>query len=228
MKCILSAFVVLLAVATARAGEISFVGFTGDADVGITDTKTYTGAVRAWGGDLAINGVIFRGTDGNTAGNGVAGIVYAFPEVNSYDGANGNTSSFNAEGKVAEMLSATMVASNAKSVAVVAVQAQTLTAGTNYEARIYLRSWDDNASRELDFSFDEGAGKPVSTGVINVDKPSTISAAKFTSNKQAYYISYRYTAVEGKALTVTITPEGNDNFHFYGFSNEVVPTEVAK
>ena len=234
MKCVLRVIVFSLAAmaGSAYAGEISFVSFTGDSDVGISDAKTYTGAVRAWGGDLAINGVIFRGSDGNTAGNGVAGIIYAFPEANSYNGANGNTGSFNAKGKVGEMLANTMVASNPKSVAVIAVKAETLAAGTTYDARIYLRSWDNNGARELDFSFDEGTGKPVTTGVINVDKPSTIKAVKFTSNKQAYYINYRYTAVEGKPLAITVTPKNNDNLHFYGFSNEVVPpaatTQPAK
>ncbi len=99
-----------------------------------------------------------------------------------------------------------------------------LTPGTTYDARLYVRTWDTEASgRPIFLHFNNGADTVIS-GPFGEDRPNELGLPSVHS---AYYINHRYTA---NASEMSIRAEvdlaggaGSGSFHLYALTNEVVP-----
>jgi hypothetical protein len=81
----------------------------------------------------------------------------------------------------------------------------------------------------LDITFDPDGAGPVSDKITdltgddsNHNPPGLTDPAP--DPQEAYYINYRFTAVAGENLVITLDPyDGEHTYHLYGLTNEVVP-----
>lgn len=231
--CFVAAGVLLAFISGARAGVISVQGISSDADSGISSSNSYTLALDP--GDATgatVNGVAFApmtATTGTSATATYNGNTYTYTiSGGTLNNTSGNTGNFTASGNLQTMLSDFVYGGAASATGTLTLPATTLTAGQTYDARLYIRNWNNN-TRTINVNFDEDGAGPLgaSTGDFNADAPTSVPASiggPFASNAQAYYIDYRYTAVAGQPLTMTVTmASGSDTFHFYGFTNQAVP-----
>jgi len=213
------------------AGTLSYVGITNDFNSGISAANSYThkldfgtgtpGALintvqfdaynAAADGTLNFNRTVSSGTENDNPGNGnhnVSGSLVNLMTDMIYNGNNspGGTTTWTLSG---------------------------LTAGVNYDTRIYTRAWGASAgTRNSTIVFDpDGVGAiSDSTGVISEDN-ATGTPPGLTNFNDAYYINYRFTAVASEDLVITATQAGsNASWHLYGISNQVAslyPTTVV-
>lgn len=210
-----------LLAASAHAA-ITFVAISNDADSGISTANTYTHTLDFGQGTpgALINGVQFNaynlaasgtlnfsrtattGTLADHVGNVPSGISGALTDLMRdmyFNNTNtpGGTTTWTIAG---------------------------LTAGVTYDTRIYTRQWSASTNQRVSsFVFDPDGAGPLSetTGAINQDDATTVG---FAAENQPYYINYRFTAVEGQNLTITLTQANNNNsWHLYGLTNQVVP-----
>lgn len=86
-----------------------------------------------------------------------------------------------------------------------------LTPGVQYKLRLYIGGYGGNTQN---FSFDDGAGftfNNISRGLTGVGS-----------------LDYTYTLGAGDTdLQLTVTKNASGSFHYYGFSNEVVPEPTS-
>jgi hypothetical protein len=180
--------------ANANAGTYSSRPFTGDADSGISSSKTYTHAVDFLGsGATTINGVLFD--DVNATGPN-----YALTAPNSF---NNNTGNNALTGGARELVddfryggTETLLLSG-------------LTPGQTYTTTFYDVGWGNVGGRVVDISDSQG-------GFYNGFD------ANYTGNGNGHLLQYTYTAASG-SITFTIVPlVAGDSFHQYAFTNELV------
>ncbi|MCL4207729.1 MAG: autotransporter-associated beta strand repeat-containing protein, partial [Pirellulaceae bacterium] len=182
------------------------VGFTTDAETGISSAKTYTHLLdfnAGWSSSPAVasvNGVNF--TNAGTSGGNWSGVPGS---------GTGNTTTGMADsGGMHELLKDFYYGGNPATVSL-----NGLTVGTTYELRLYQRTWSSpgTGERTQRITFDEDGAGPLATQfVFNEDHGGNPS-----------YLAYRYTA-GATSLTVrfdALNPSGG-TYHFYGLSNEEV------
>ena len=189
--------------------EPYFATFAGDADCGISASKTYTHLLDfgSNGNKAIVNGVTFdkvTATSGSIAGYGWSGAP-PIPHPGGNDSAIGVSPSQGIYSLIYDMnynlRSGTFYLTG-------------LTLGKRYEVRFYNRKWEPNGmNRSQTFTFDpDGAGPLSDTVTFN---PDATPAGVPNDN----YLGYRYLAATN-FLAVTILSETADTFHLYGLSNE--------
>lgn len=209
------------------SGAISYVRITNDADSGISTDNTYTHTLDfdTTTTGVTVNGVVFSGY--NLAANGTLNFNRTI--ANGSLNHNAGTGIINATGNVTGLMGGFLF-NNGPAIDGSGLQTYNisgLTAGTTYDARIYSSQWRDPPSRPNTLVFDpDGAGAiSDSTGLIDQDDPTTVGLA----TGDAYYINYRYTAVAGENLVITVANQSGSNasWHLYGFTNQVVVPEPS-
>jgi hypothetical protein len=188
----------LAAVLPAAAGTFTAQNFTGDADSGISSTKTYTSAVDVNGSGETINGVNFAsGSTGTNYSLVGPGNSFTGNTNNLIGNINSLDSNFYYDGTSPEVLTLTGLAPN-----------------TTYKTTFYNVAFG-NDSRLIDIT--DGQGTAVT---YNEDAPTqgngNLLMDTFTTGPSATSFAY------------TFLPHGSstDSFHQYGFSNEVVPASA--
>lgn len=208
-RCLIStATTACLAASSTWAGTFSINNFANgsDAATGISTSITYTHLVDiAKDSDTAnINGVLFDNTLANYT---LTGTTNTFNNSNPN---NGNVNGGDPNTGINDLLDHFKYGSDgSQNPATLTVSG--LTPGESYKLRLYVASWN---SRSVTLTFDDTNPSVVEAGVdrgAGQAKPSSLD--------------YVYTLGSGDTdLEVTITPDnGSDSFHWYGFSNEVVP-----
>lgn len=187
---------------SASAGTLTVNNFANgtDAATGISNAITYTHAIDILqsGPAAVINGVTFDNTLG----------VYNLAATPNNFGSNTTNNGADPASEIYKMLDTFRY--NGKP-GVLTVSG--LTPGETYKLRLYVTHWQGT---DVDMSFDDTVGPTVYT---NLDRGADqIIPSSF---------DYVYTLGAGDTdLQVTISPVAaspNDTFHWYGFTNEVVP-----
>jgi len=188
-----------LLASSANAGTLTVNNFADgtDAATGISSSVTYTHLVDIGkDADTAnINGVIFDNTLAN----------YTLVDTPNTIGSNGNNGG--APGSGVNVLLDKFKYAGSPGVLTVSG----LTPGETYRLRLYVSGWNGKA---VNFSFDDTV---VPTQVNGLDRGAGQAAPSS--------FDYVYTLAGGDSdLEVSIAPvESGHTFHWYGFSNEVVP-----
>lgn len=199
-KNLLIAATTCLCAASAQAGVLTVNNFAdgSDAATGISTSITYTHLVDIGkDADTAnINGVLFDNTLANYT---LANTPNTFNSSNGNNGGDANTG-------INDLLDHFKFAG---SPGVLTVSG--LTPGETYRLRLYVSGWNGKA---VNFSFDDTV---VPTEANGLDRGAGQAAPSS--------FDYVYTLASGDTdLAVTIGPvESGHTFHWYGFSNEVVP-----
>ena len=199
-KNLLIAATTCLCAASAQAGVLTVNNFAdgSDAATGISTSITYTHLVDIGkDADTAnINGVLF---DNTLANYSLANTPNTFNSSNGNNGGDANTG-------INDLLDHFKFAG---SPGVLTVSG--LTPGETYRLRLYVSGWNGKA---VNFSFDDTV---VPTEANGLDRGAGQAAPSS--------FDYVYTLAGGDTdLAVTIGPvESSHTFHWYGFSNEVVP-----
>ena len=168
------------------------VNFNSDAGTGISAAKTYTHALDfTEGTDVAINGVNFTGAGTSGANWDLAGAPFT--------AGNGSTA---ATGDISRLLTNFYYGGNPATLTL-----SGLTAGTNYETRLYARQWGGNRTQLFNFN----SGTASNSTFFDSDVSGSAS-----------YMSFRYTAAATGTATLTTHMIGDGTYHWYGLSNEVV------
>ena len=200
-KTLAAAVAAGLCAISAQAGVLTVNNFANgtDAATGIDSANTYTHAIDILqsGPAAVVNGVTFDNTLGS----------YTLADTPNNFGTNtGGNNGADPASEIYKMLD-TFKYNGKPSVLTVSG----LTPGETYKLRLYVTSWTGTL---VDFSFDDTA---VPTVVQDQDRGAG----------QALPSSFDYVYTLGAAdtdLQVTVSPDnGNDTFHFFGFTNEVVP-----
>ena len=223
----------------ALGGTLTTFTFTSDATSQISSSKTYTAKAdpgSSGTGPATVNGVVFdRGALSTSAGSAVGVDTYTAPGVTytipagagqvgplAFNGGNG----FDLPGGSSAQLLTDMVftSNGAGQGNVTRLTFTGLTAGQQYSARIYYRAWDAATARPSTITFDEDGAGPLGASAGSVDED-----AGNNSDGIANVLAYNYTAVSNGAggalpLIVNFTADtGNNSWHLYGVTNEVVP-----
>ena len=193
-------------------GAIGYEPITNDADSGVSPAKTYTHVLDfGTAGTATVNGVAFdQGLSG-----GAENRDYAVSIPASHPG-NGNSQT---TGDIAGVFE-DMVYNNADGY----VSLAGLTPGQAYQARLYVRNWEDaatdvTADRTQVFEFDtDGDGVPERTVRLNPDDARS-KGALFSDEHQAFALTYNFVA-DSEVLRINTNQAGAGSFHLYGASNE--------
>lgn len=207
----------------ALGANIGATAFSSDANSGISSSHTYTHAIDFMpnGGTPAIvNGVSFNQWDHDDS-PGTLNFEYTGPSDNT----NGGTGSELPTGSSAGLFTGFLF-QNAGGTARGLTQNMTLsglTAGTQYELRLYNTRWQaDSVKRASMFTFNPDGFGPVSDTSISLDQNSY-------GNGQPWYLSYQYTAVQNEDLEILVRISNDDeaSWHFYALTNQIIPEPTS-
>lgn len=226
------ASIALIAIASTAglspAATISTQIFTNNADSGISSSNIYTHkldfAASAPGIATTVNSVIFDHFDNGD--DGTLGFSYNGGGDSQNNGTSSSVANAPVTGAVGGLLQG-FLHQNGSNAGFDRVQTMTLTgltAGTQYDLRIYNGRWgNDGVDRTNIFTFDPDGAGPISDVSTVFDQNDARSVG--LSENDAWYINYRYTAVAGENLVVTsqIKNTQGASWHLYALTNQVVP-----
>ena len=225
------ALLCLLSFPVQAAGIISLSdAFTDDASTGISTDNIYMHAISG-GQAVAVNGVNFSllnptTTPANFNWAVASGIKNQIPSNNGdWMPATGGVTGPG----IQSLLNGFAYNSGAGAAEAGGSQTYTLsglTPGQRYDTRLYIRTWDTDGVRDIDFTFTNGTDVDTLLELIE-DQPEQEG---FPSVHSAYYLSYEFIA-QGTDLVIDAAV-GSDSgttgsFHLYGLSNQVVVPEPA-
>ncbi len=197
----------------ALTGQISFHYVTGDADSGISSSKTYTHAFDCGSGTVAtVNGVAFTQVTGANAAN------YSNGPGSGHAGGNVGYISIPTDQKIYEIYRD--MCYNKQDVSPTVFSG--LTPGKSYDLRIYIRRWNDdglinqNRDRPVEFIFDTDDDE-------SNDDHVTIGVDRF----DPAYLSYRYIALTDHINVTFHSLNNSDTLHLYGVTNEEIDDETV-
>lgn len=101
-----------------------------------------------------------------------------------------------------------------------------LTPNTAYEARVYIRKWANDTTRDMTLTFTNGAEVDAITFREDRAEEPPIS---LPARDDAYYLSYAFTA-EGTEMSINaeVAAGGNGSFHLYALTNhDVIPEPTS-
>lgn len=204
---------------------ISYVKVTNDADCDIRAFKTYTHKLDFGQGTpgALINGVQFDAY--NTAANGTLNFINQVSSgtVADHSGNGVNDAPAGISGNLYNLMKDMYYNGSFSAGGTTTWKLSGLTAGVNYDVRIYVRQWRSVAARTATIVFDPDGAGPISDSLLGVNEDDARSVGMGAAN-DAYYISYRFTAVSGEDLVITATqPIPTFAWHLYGITNEVIP-----
>lgn len=199
--------VLFVANGVTAAGTFASAPITGDADSGISTAKTYTHSVD-FGGSLngdpgtTINGVPFH-VGGRTGPNYALSSLEAYPFTLPTNATPGGPNTLYDLFEDFYHNSINLDPPNQT------LTLMGLTPGTAYTTTFYNVGFDlANAERVITVSTSDGASVTFDQNATGEGNPSVLR--------------YTFTA-EGTSITYTFDPTGDDTFHHYGFTNEIVP-----
>ena len=206
---------------TVAQPPISYHHITGDADSDIGSRKTYTHTLDFGTGTpgALVNGVQFAAY--NNAANGTLNFSRTVSSGTFND--HGGNGGHNVSGGLANLLRDMYFNGGCAAGGTTTWTLSGLTAGVEYDTRIYVRQWGPSANRLVTLVFDPDGPGHISdaTGLISEDEATSVGMA---ADNDAYYIRYVFTAVAGQNLTITATQNNvNNSWHLYGLSNEELP-----
>lgn len=223
-SCLLAACLV-----PANAGTLSLVGpLSDDASSLISSSNTYTHAISG-GSAATVNGVSFSTFTSTVTPANFAWVSPTKAEIASNLGdwvpATGGVTG---TGLISLLSGFTYAPSGAAGGSSQTFTASGLTIGATYEARLYIRVWDTEASgRPIEFTMAHGAEVDAFAGPE--DRPGAVLGTG--NDHQAFFVNYRYTAQAGDLIITTAVPAGaavdSGSYHLYAFSNQVVPEPSA-
>jgi len=190
----------------------------------ISSGNTYTHAISG-GAAATVNGVAFSAMTSTVAPAGISWVSATKAEIGNNLGdwvpANGGVTG---TGLISLLSSFTYAPSGAQAGSFQTFTLSGLTIGATYDARLYIRVWDTEASgRPIDFTMTNGSEVDPFTGPE--DRPGDVLGTG--NQQQAYFVNYRYTAQGTNLLINTAVPAGavvdSGSFHLYGLTNQVVP-----
>jgi hypothetical protein len=194
---------------------------TGDADIGINTSKTYTHKLDFGSGDTGatINGVAFTQVTSTT----IASVPNFTWQTSS--GATSTTiatAGSNVTGSSVQLFQdAINNAINAVN-GTVTITISGLTAGAHYDTRIYTRQQAATGNRIGTFSFDTNLdGTPEATTTLNQNN-ATATPPGFSTANQAYAISYDFIATGPSMRIRVVQAASNTPWYFYGLTNEAL------
>jgi hypothetical protein len=205
------------------APVFSFVKITGDEDCGITADNTYTHALDLGQGTpgALINGVQFAAY--NSAANGSLNFTREVSSGALSD--HGGNGAHNVSGALVDLLTDMYYNGSTAPGGTSTWTLSGLTAGQTYNTRIYTRQWGATDNRTVTFVFDPDGAGPISDSTGRASQDNAISRG-FANDNDAYYINYRFTAVEGEDLVITVTQHiSTYSWHLYGLTNQEVAGE---
>lgn len=214
-------------IAPSTAGTFSLSGpFTDDASTGISTANTYTHAISG-GSARTVNGVDFEQLSPDVVPANFswdAGGLNKNQVVNNFgDWTEANGRSVTGPEILGLLQDFTYSGNGANQPSAQTFVVSGLTAGTNYDMRLYVRPWDTEGSgRAIAFTYTNGAEVDEISGLE--DRPGTVLGTG--DELSAYYLNYAFTA---QTDSVTINAAvGSDvtnsgSFHMYALSNQVVP-----
>ena len=196
----------------------SFSLITDDADSGIHPAKTYTHNLDFGLGTpgATINGVPFAAY--NNAANGTLNFNRAVDSGSAND--HPGNPDHNVSGALVNLLTDMYYNGGNTPGGTTTWTMSGLTAGTTYDTRIYVRQWGPSPNRVATLEFDpDGAGPIADSVTVSEDDATSVG---MPNANDAYFLNYRFTAVSGEDLVITVTQLNNNNsWHLYGLSNEV-------
>jgi len=176
---------------------------TGDADCGVSPSKTYTHLLDFGNGaaSAVINGVSF------TKVSSSAGTGYSGAPGGVHSGGNAWNIGVPASQGLYNLLNDFNYGQSNGTLHITG-----LTPGACYELRLYHRCWQYPLSRRVQFTFDPDGAGPVSDSIaISIDAVAP----------NDHILGYRYVAASGE-LTVNYLALTADTYHLYGLSNEKI------
>lgn len=208
-----------------QAGTITLSGpLTDDASSLISPANTYTHAISG-GAAATVNGVAFSAMTSTVTPAGISWVSATKAEIgNNLGDWVPATGGVTGSGVINLLSSFTYAPSGAAAGSFQTFTLSGLTIGTTYDARLYIRVWDTEASgRPIDFTMTNGAEVDPFTGPE--DRPGDVLGTG--NQQQAFFVNYRYTAQGTGLLINTAVPAGaavdSGSFHLYGLTNQVVP-----
>jgi len=189
--------------AVTLGGTVYATAFTGDADSGISASKTYTHLLDFPSGtaDATNNGVVFVSSGMSGSRNG-----YSWNTTGTIPTSTQNNTPTDATRTGIDSLLWDFYYGSVD----FTFTLSGLTPGKTYETRFYFRNYNFNP-RNLTFTFTTGSA---TIGILDFN-PDTITRS---------IVGCRYTADSTGALSIRIVSHSvNDTCHLYGLSNEEVP-----
>ncbi|MBP5226145.1 MAG: hypothetical protein J6336_02030, partial [Kiritimatiellae bacterium] len=186
--------------------------FTGDADCGVSSSKTYPLAmslanVSDYEDVIHINDVVFRrGSPGGAVERDYrSGWTVQGTPATKHGGGNAGSIGTGSDQGIYQVLYGMNYGGSG------AFVQHGLTANVRYETRIYMRIWDpNNVNRSVRIAYVDGGVEKEIT--FNEDDPS---------DRRPYYVACQYTATSND-FPIVFQSLANDGFHLYGLSTEVV------
>lgn len=221
--CALAALLTSAASIGSVRAAVTYHKITNNADIGISSTNTYTHKIdfaqTAPATATTVNGVTFdffnsasdgtfnfsyngggdqhnNGTSTSPLADSGGGLLQGFLHQNGSNAGNGRTQTMTVSG---------------------------LTAGVQYDLRIYAGRWGAGLDRSSIFTFDPDGAGPISDSTVSINQDSP-TAIGFNAG-DAFYISYTYTAVASQNLVITsqINNTAGASWHLYALTNQVIP-----
>ena len=210
---------------SARAGSISYVKITGDADCGISADNIYTHKLDFGTGTpgALINGVQFDAY--NAAANGT--LNFSREVATGLLSDHAGNAGHNVSGGLVDLLTDMYYNGNNAVNGTTTWTLSGLTAGYTYHTRIYSRQWGAGGTRFVTFVFDPDGAGPIADSTVKINQDDATSVG-FPNANDAYYINYEFTAVAGESLVITLSQDlYNYSWHLYGLTNQEVVTHLA-
>lgn len=206
------------------ASNISYHPITDDADSGISSSNIYTHAID-FGLDSPranINGVQFQSSFGFTAGTSAL-VGTGSSSIGSSHTGNGNADAFLNGASFANMED--LMEDFTYGDATALIQLTGLTSGTNYQLRLYNRSYVASAgNRHQQIGFDiDGVGSSIADAEDTaefLEDDATAPDPGFATFSQVYAITYDYAlAANVTTLSIYIDRQDIGTYHLYGLTN---------
>jgi hypothetical protein len=197
---------VLLAVFTDRVVAATYrTGFfNGDANSGVSSSKTYTHAVDLAGSALTINGVSFEA--GTQTGSNY---TFTAPGLSSVAGGSG------VSGQMCSLVS-NCYFSGGSQTDPQTLQLTGLATNTSYRMVFYNRGWGNAGERVINITDSQGGSYSGYDQNWAGNGNGNLLVASYTTGPAETSITFNFTSVNP-----------NNSFHQYGFSNEIVTNEVV-
>jgi PEP-CTERM motif len=206
------------------APTISFSApFTDDASTGISAGNTYTHAISG-GEAVAVNGVNFSLLNSATTPANFNWNTNGFSKdqvTNNNNGWSPATGGVTGAGVIGLLNDFTYSGSGANPGSHQTYTLSGLTPGATYDARLYVRQWDNGGSgRPIDLTFTNGGS---SSQTVIEDRASLQG---YANDDVAYYVNARFTATgtmfDIDAAVPAAAPANSGSFHLYGLTNQLV------
>ena len=209
-------------------GGVTYEPITGDADSGISSTKTYTHAIDFGTNTVAtVNGVVFG--DGNPGvfpgPTGSQTVGTGSSTIPNNNGGNGGADAFLTVGGMRTLMRDMVYGDTTALITLTG-----LTPGQEYQVRLYNRAWG-LGTRQQSIGFDtDGIGTSIlqaeATGSFYEDD-ARLPDPNLDVYGRVNAVTYNYTLAAGVTqLKIYVNRTAGDSYHFYGITNEEIQQQT--